>query len=185
MSDPEYLGYIAMSADGFIADREGGVGWLEQFGVEGEDNGYGEFIAHVDALVSGRATYEQVMGWGWPYEERPAYVLTHEEGYTGEHVAAAGDMPKLDAAIREAGHRKVWVLGGGQAQRAALDAGMFDHLKLFIMPIILGGGIPLFSPGVSRRLTFVSITPRPAVILKIEYKIYEYTWPRPFPLKAT
>jgi dihydrofolate reductase len=167
------VGYIAMSLDGFIADRDGGVGWLDQFNMDGEDHGYAEFIATVDALLVGRTSYEQVLGWGWPYGAVPAYVATHAGECSGEHVAAAGSLPELDAAIRAAGHRRVWVMGGGQIQRAALDAGMFESLRIFVMPLILGGGTPLFSAGVPRRLALAGCTPRAGGVVELNYAIPE------------
>ncbi len=172
-SGPAYVGYIAMSLDAYIADRDGGVGWLDPFNVEGEDHGYAEFIATVDALLVGRATYEQVIGWGWPYEGRSAYVATHNPDFDGAHVAASGTLAELDASIRAAGHARVWIMGGGQTQRAALDAGMFESLRVFVMPVILGGGIPLFSPGVPRRLALTGCTPRAGGVVELNYAIPE------------
>ena len=167
-----YVGYIATSLDGFIADADGGVGWLDPFNDKMEgDGGYGAFIADVDALISGRSTHDQVLGWGWPYGDLPNYVLTRDASYTAEHVAAAGDIGTIKAKITAAGHKCVWVLGGGAAQRAALDAGMFDTLKVFVMPIVLGGGAPLFAPGKTHNLTYVSSQEHGGGVLEINYRI--------------
>ena len=48
--------YIAMSLDGFIADRHGGVDWL--YGNTPDDNGgsYESFAAGVDTVIMGRRT---------------------------------------------------------------------------------------------------------------------------------
>lgn len=161
-----------MSLDGFIADRDGSVGWLDPFNAAmGDDGGYGEFIAEVDALVMGRATYEQVMGWGWPYEARPGHVLTRQKGFAGKHISTAGNIETLRKAIEAAGHGRVWIMGGGETQRAALDAGMFDSLRVFVMPTILGGGRPLFSPGPQHNLTLTDTRQRGGGILQIDYEI--------------
>jgi dihydrofolate reductase len=172
---PTYVGYIAMSLDGFVADTAGGVGWLDPFNhalaADGSDGGYGDFIAPVDALLMGRTTYEQVMGWGWPYATRAGYVLTRQKEYTGDHVAAAGDIETLRDAITKAAHKTVWVMGGGEAQRLALDAGMFDSLSVFVMPTLLGGGRPCFAVGKQHNLNLVSSAELAAGILKIDYNI--------------
>ena len=172
-----YVGYIAMSLDGFVADSAGSVGWLDPFNSAlaegGGDGGYGEFIADVDALLVGRTTYEQVMGWGWPYEDRKGYVLTRAGGFTGEHVAAAGSIDHLRAAIEAADHKKVWIMGGGEAQRAALDAGMFHSIQLFIMPILLGGGAPMMAPGATRGLDLTAADRLPGGIMTLTYDFKE------------
>ena len=64
--------YIAMSLDGFIADRHGGVDWL--YGNTPDDNGgsYESFAAGVDTVIMGRRTYDQITAelsvGAWPYE---------------------------------------------------------------------------------------------------------------------
>jgi len=169
-----YVGYIAMSLDGFIADADGSVGWLDPFNEAlAGDTGYAEFIGTIDALIMGRPTYEQVMGWGWPYETRAGYVLTTKPGFSGEHVVAAGDIETLRAALETNGHSNVWVMGGGETQRAALDARMFDRLRVFLMPILLGGGRPCFAPGKQHNLTFTGATQKPGGIMQLDYEIKE------------
>lgn len=170
---PTYVGFIAMSLDGFIADDTGSVVWLDPFNealaADGNDGGYGAFITPVDALLMGRTTYEQVMGWGWPYNGRAGYVLTRQQGFTGDQVASAGDIQTLGAAIAKAGHKTVWVMGGGVAQRLALDAGMFDSLCVFVMPTLLGSGHPCFAAGKQHNLNFVSSANLAGGILQINY----------------
>jgi len=147
---PEYVGYVAMSLDGFIAEEDGGVGWLEQFDdtVPAKGAGsYSDFIARIDALVMGRTTFEQVIGFGWPYGDLPCYVLTRDTGYSGEHVTAAGGIENLGAAIASAGHARVWVVGGGKTQRTALDAGMFDSAQVFVIADPSGQGHSTFRAG--------------------------------------
>ena len=61
--------YIATSLDGFIARENGEIDWLLGSDPDGsgEDYGFDEFMASVDALVMGRHTFEQVLTFGdWP-----------------------------------------------------------------------------------------------------------------------
>ena len=60
--------YIAQSLDGYIADAEGGVRWLEERG-QGGDFGYTKFLDQVGAIAMGAATYDQLLSWDvdWPY----------------------------------------------------------------------------------------------------------------------
>ncbi|WP_254861649.1 dihydrofolate reductase family protein [Halovivax gelatinilyticus] len=54
--------YVATSVDGYLADLDGGVDWLEGFESDGE--AYAAFFDSVDCLVMGATTYEQVLGFG-------------------------------------------------------------------------------------------------------------------------
>ena len=67
--------YVAVSVDGFIADRDGGVGWLDAY--SSPELGYDAFLAQVGAVVIGRSTYEQMLTFGpWPYEGRDGLIVT-------------------------------------------------------------------------------------------------------------
>src|SRR4051812_3749740 len=67
--------FIGTSVDGFIARPNGDLDWLPPGG--GEEHGYEEFIATVDALVIGRKTFETVLTFDtWPYGEKPVFVLS-------------------------------------------------------------------------------------------------------------
>ena len=140
--------YIAQSLDGYIADEEGGVGWLEEAGG-GEDYGYAEFFAGVGAIAMGAATYEQLLGWGvWPYGDVPTWVFTHRSLAVppGADVRftdrRAGDVvADLDDA---AGGGNVWLAGGASLVKQWIDERLLDELILFVVPVLLGGGIQLF-----------------------------------------
>ena len=55
--------YIATSLDGFIAKKDGGLDWLENFPhKEGEDYGYSEFTEGIDSYIVGKKTYDVVLG---------------------------------------------------------------------------------------------------------------------------
>ena len=70
--------YIATSLDGYIADKNGGLEWLDSIPIpENEDMGYVAFTNRIDALVMGRNTFETVLGFDveWPYK-KPVFVLS-------------------------------------------------------------------------------------------------------------
>ncbi len=54
--------FIAMSLDGYIADYQGKVDWLEGQGDDKENtNSYSEFVKEVDTVVMGWNTYNQIV----------------------------------------------------------------------------------------------------------------------------
>lgn len=60
--------YIAVSLDGYIADENGGVEWLNEIpNPENDDFGFSEFMESVDGILMGRNTFETVVSFGvWP-----------------------------------------------------------------------------------------------------------------------
>ena len=50
--------YIGTILDGFIARKDGDIGWLMKFADEGSIEAYNEFIANIDVMVIGRGTFE-------------------------------------------------------------------------------------------------------------------------------
>ncbi len=147
-------GYIATTLDGCIADPEGGVGFLDPYGAE--EAGYAGFLAEIGTIVMGRLTYQAVreMG-GWPYEEKRCLVVSSRPlgPLPANTTAWTRGVDTLVAHLRALeDDRDAWVLGGGRLQQAFLDRSALDRLELFVVPVILGRGLPLF-PGTDVRQT--------------------------------
>ena len=140
--------FIATSVDGYIARPDGSVDWLEQVARPGEDYGFGDFMATVDAIVMGRGTYDAVRGFDpWPYAGKRVIVLTHRPLGAREGVESfAGDVRELANELRAAGGRRVYV-DGGIVICAFLAAGLVDDLTISMIPVVLGDGIRLFAGG--------------------------------------
>jgi len=60
MKESKVILYIAMSLDGYIARKDGDIGWLSMVDAPGEDYGYAAFIKDVGTVIMGRKTYEKV-----------------------------------------------------------------------------------------------------------------------------
>ncbi len=176
MSSGRITLYVATSLDGYIADPDGGVEWLEAYepGPVDEAVGYEAFFSSVDALVMGSATYEQILDFGaWPYEDKPVYVLTtrdlplaHEEVHLVQ-----GDVDEIAMRLTEE-HEHIWLVGGAHVAQAFLEADRIDELRLTIAPVILGGGIPLFGEPSSRKeLEFVQETHLGDGLVEMRYEL--------------
>lgn len=144
--------YIATSLDGFIARRNGDLDWLPgaDGGGEGQDPDFDEFIGTVDALVMGRRTFEKVRELGdWPYP-MPVVVLSSRSMAVPDTLGRAVEsMSGAPAEVLEhlarRGVRHVWI-DGGETIRRFLGAGLIQRLILTRVPVLIGGGVPLFGP---------------------------------------
>ena len=141
------IGYMAASADGFVAAPDGSVDFLHPY--ETVDYGYEAFLASIDVVAMGRNTYDAIMGFetGWPYGNRPAYILTSRALDDDAPEAVTRWDRGLDALAMQTDAHRVWVVGGPRVQGDALARGLIDELHLFIVPVLLGTGVPLMPAG--------------------------------------
>lgn len=160
---PRLSVFIACSLDGYIADAGGSLDWLDAAAASDEDYGYEAFIADVDALAMGRATYDFIAHLDpLPFGDRPLYVFTTRPPQPRDGITFWSPTP--DDAVRawaEAGHRRIYVDGGHLISRF-LSAGLIDDMCITVVPQLLGGGHRLFHDGIppsAWRLTGVQHWP--------------------------
>ena len=144
--------YIATSLDGFIARNDGGLDWLTQANAtvpDGQDLGFHAFMDSVDALIMGRKTYEQVLSFGeWPYGRKPVVVLSRNsvsfpQGVPDTVTHSSEPLRDLLKRLSDEGVEQVYVDGGATIQ-GFLSEDLVDEITVTVIPVILGGGIPLF-----------------------------------------
>jgi dihydrofolate reductase len=168
----------AASLDGFIAEPDGGIGWLRAY----EDAGrglYEEFLAGVGALAMGAATYEalieQLDSEAWPYADRPTWVFTHrsQDPPDGADVRfVRGPVTAAHAEMRAAaGDANVWVVGGGALLSQFVDAGLLQDLRLTVVPVVLGAGVPLFPKPLPGALELTGSTEVGGGLVELRYEL--------------
>jgi dihydrofolate reductase len=166
--------FVGTSVDGFIARTNGDLDWLPPGG--GEEHGYDDFMATVDALVIGRKTYETVLGFGtWPYGAKPVFVLSTQPLASApadavvEHLS--GEPAAIVAQLEGRGIRHAYVDGGITIQ-GFLRAGLIQRLVITRVPVLLGTGIPLFgaTPG-DIQLRHVATRQYASGLVQSEYEV--------------
>jgi dihydrofolate reductase len=79
---------------------------------------------------------------------------------------------KAVAAIRAQAGKDIWLMGGGGLFRSLLDAGQVNSIEIGIIPVLLGGGIPLLpSPGSSAKLKLVNSKTYKSGIVSLLYTV--------------
>jgi dihydrofolate reductase len=147
---------MAASLDGFVARKDGSVGWLEtsdEFAV-GETmtaEAIREFLTTIDCYVMGSRTYETALhfeakGLGWSYGDKPTFVLTHRDlPHSRASVELyAGDLARFVNERLRTSYRNIWFVGGGNLSAECLRLGLADEVRYSVVPILIGEGISFF-----------------------------------------
>ncbi len=151
--------FIATSIDGYIADKNGKIDWLDAIPeINNIDTGYEKFTADIDALVMGRVTFETVCGFDidWPYQ-KPVFVVSSSmsdipDKLKGKVNLVKGTLTNILKQIYKDGYHNLYIDGGGLIQ-SFLREDLIDEMVITIIPILLGGGHPLFGE-LTNRLDF-------------------------------
>lgn len=156
--------YTATSIDGYLADEDGSLDWLSQFGgideIDGVQDTFTQFVDRVGALAMGSTTYEWIVDHEgllndpdqWPYED-PVWVFHNRDLPTvdGADIRfVRGDVaPVHEEMVRAADGKNVWLVGGGELVGQFHDRGLLDEIILNVAPVTLGSGVQLLP----RRIT--------------------------------
>lgn len=140
---------LAASLDGYIADKQGGVEWLNPyFSPEIDFEG---FMATIGATVMGRKTYDAARKLGMPSgaSDQKTVVLSRRtlRGAAKGIEVFGGDLRELVARLKHelgGSGKDIWHMGGGESIEPFRALGLVDRFELSIMPVLLGAGIPLF-----------------------------------------
>ena len=142
--------YTAVSLDGFIADKNGGIEWLEKqdIGPEGQES-YENFIQTVDTVVMGYTTYHQItteLSAGfWPYEGKMTYVMTHRAMEDKENIKFVNSpLDQFISALKDRPGKDIWICGGAETAGQLIRKDRIDCYWITVIPVILGKGIRLF-----------------------------------------
>jgi dihydrofolate reductase len=138
--------YIATSVDGYIARPTGDLSWLPV--PAAEDRDYRDFYASIHTLLVGRKAYEKTLEAqkDYPYLDKETFVFAHD-GITDLPATVrrvSEDAVKFVKSLKSREGGAIWLVGGAQLIRSLLEAALVDEMHLFLIPTLLGSGIPLF-----------------------------------------
>lgn len=151
--------FIGTSLDGYISDKNGGLDYLHSIpNPKQDDLGYLAFIDRIDALLMGRKTYETVLGFGgrWPYT-KPVFVISNTLGSFPDYLQdkvelVSGPIKQVVEQMNNRGLERLYI-DGGKLIQSFLQEDMIDEMIITQIPILLGGGTPLFGD-LPAHLTF-------------------------------
>ena len=156
------ISFMHISLDGFVAGPNGEMDWIKV------DQGIFDYvenrISKGDTALYGRVTYQMMENY-WPKAgEQPnatKHAIDHSRWYNNVHkVVLSKTMAKtgltnttiisgnLAVSINELKQQtgeEILLFGSPSATHALIQQNLIDGYWLFVNPIILGQGIPLFA----------------------------------------
>ena len=146
--------YIAQSVDGKIARLNGTVDWLEEYPLpKNEDYGYEPFCKSVDTVIMGHNTYRQLLSFDidYPYPNMENFVFTRNKAHnTDKHVQfISNHHTEFVNQLKRKEGKAIWLIGGAQINTLFYQHNLIDEIILFVIPVLIGEGIPLFDPPIS------------------------------------
>ncbi len=141
--------YFAMSIDGYIAEENDSLQWLEDFGnneaFERSPYAYRDYYETVSSVIMGRRTYEVISRMGeYPYVDKKGYIVTNNvRYYNGSTSEPLTFLKDLDSLITEKDRceGRMWLIGGGKLASELMRLQIIDELIITVIPKMLGSGI--------------------------------------------
>jgi dihydrofolate reductase len=165
---------VAASLDGYIAGPNGEFDWIP----EDPTVDFGALFAKVDTVLIGRRTWDvmhaQGGGAAWPRGSR-VFVFSRTlraAEHPGVTVVSEGAVERVAALRAEQGDGEIWLFGGGELFAELLAAGQVDAVEVTIVPVLLGGGVPLLPGGPTRvTLTLTRSHVYPSGMVGLHYAV--------------
>jgi dihydrofolate reductase len=162
---------VAMSLDGYIAGPNGEADWI----VMDPDIDFDAIFNRFDTLLIGRKTFaamEATGGGGMPGVQSVVFSRTMQQAdYPA--VTIVNDAHSFVAELKTKRGKNIWLFGGGQLFHSLLGDGLVDGIDVAVIPVLLGGGVPLLpTPAPRTTLTLKSQrTYEKSGIVGLEYDV--------------
>lgn len=181
------ISFMHLSLDGFVAGPNGEMNWIK---VDEEIFEHvGKRIQEGDTALYGRVTYEMMESY-WPtaadkpnatahdihhsawYKQVHKIVLSktlEEAGLTNTTIISENLVDSLNEIKQQPGE-DILLFGSPKATHALMQQNLIDGYWLFVNPIILGQGIPLFADFKEQtKLKLLSTRPFTSGVTELNY----------------
>jgi len=156
------ISFMHISLDGFVAGPNGEMNWIK---VDEEIFDHiGKRIGEGDSALYGRVTYQMMEGY-WPTAgdepDASKHDIEHSKWYKGIHKVVlsktmkgadlknttiiSDNLPDRINEIKQRAGNEILLFGSPTATHSLIQLNLIDGYWLFVNPIVLGQGIPLFA----------------------------------------
>jgi dihydrofolate reductase len=175
--------HMVQSLDGMIAKKDNSVSWFDtkdyyEKGIELTNEEMAAFIKTIDCYVMGAHTYEHALelskNYGWVYGDVPTFVLSKRNLPVERPNVEIyqGGIEELVNERLKPNYNNVWMAGGAILAKAFIQAKLADEIRLTVLPIILGDGLPFFETlGIEQPLHLIDVRPYKSGMVELHYGI--------------
>lgn len=153
--------FMHTSLDGFVAGPNGEMNWIK---VDDEIFDFvGTMTDKADTALYGRVTYEMMQSY-WPNAGKEPNASKHDKEHSAWYnkvskvvlsktisekgldntTVISGQLTDNINKIKKQDGKNILIFGSPRASQSLLNEGLIDEFWLFVNPIILGQGMPLF-----------------------------------------
>jgi len=177
---------LSVSADGFFEGPDGDISWSL---VDDEVHAhFNEVLGRMSYFVEGRVVYE-MMEAHWPtadqqpdcpdvekefaqiWRETPKVVYSRTLERVGPNATLVRDVVPAEVRELKAQAAGDLSLGGAEIVAAFLQHGLVDEFWLYIHPVVIGEGRPLFPPGVHLDLRLLETHAFGNGVVRLRYAV--------------
>ena len=163
---------VATSLDGYIAGPAGEFDWIPM----DPDINFAELFAQFDTAVMGRKTFLAMLRGGSGTMRGLDVVVFSRTLRPSDYPAVSvvnSDPVESVRSLKANPGKDIWLFGGGGLFRTLLEAGLVDTVEPAVVPVLLGGGIPMLpSPAPRTRLSLSGhrLYPKSGILI-LEYAV--------------
>ncbi len=153
--------FMHTSLDGFVSGPKGELDWAN---VDDELFDFvGTMTDNADTALYGRVTYDMMQGY-WPTAGEQPNASKHDKEHSAWYnnvskivlsktisgkglentTVISGQLADNINKIKNQSGKNILIFGSPSASHALLGQGLIDEFWLFVNPVLLGQGIPLF-----------------------------------------
>jgi dihydrofolate reductase len=182
------VSFMHVSLDGFVAGPNGEMDWIN---VDDEMFDYaGQRTNESDTALYGRVTYQMMEAY-WPTAADQPNATKHDKEHGAWYnkvdkvvlsksmqgqqlpntIIISEDIAHRVKALKQQAGKEIIIFGSPGASHTLMQHGLIDEFWLFINPILLGKGIPMFKDVKEvTKLSLVKSVPFSSGVVCLHYK---------------
>jgi len=181
--------FMHTSLDGFVAGLNGEMNWINV--DEAMFDFVGTMTDKADTALYGRVTYDMMQSY-WPTAGEQPNASKHDKEHSAwynkvskvilsktisekglDNTTVIGDHLAVNIhKIKEQEGKDIIIFGSPRASQSLLNEGLIDEFWLFVNPIILGKGMPLFKDITdTTKLKLIETKTFPCGVIALHYEL--------------